>query len=62
MLYFLTFPVVAWFETNAETLLFACANFFINWLWYKCSLDSGLFLKRVKTLVKSKADHSWNSQ
>ena len=38
MLYFLTFPVVAQFKINPETLLVTCANFFINWLWYKCSL------------------------
>ena len=43
-LYFLTFPEVERFEINAETLLFVCANFFVNWLWYKCSLDFGLSL------------------
>ena len=32
-LYFLTFTEVARFEINVETLLFACANFFMNWLW-----------------------------
>ena len=35
-LYFLTFTEVARFEIDVETLLFACANFVINWLWYKC--------------------------
>ena len=52
-LYFLTFSEVARFEINVETLLFACANFFINWLWYKCSLG----LQAVPRSVKSKADH-----
>ena len=52
-LYFLTFTEVARFEINVETLLFACANFFINWLWYKCSLG----LRTVPGSVKSK---SWS--
>ena len=55
-LYFLTFTEVARFEINVETLLIVCANFFINWLWYKCSL--GLGLRTVPRSVKFKADHS----
>ena len=53
-LHFLTFTEVARFKTNVETLLFACANFVINWLWYKCSLG----LRSVPRSVKSKAYHS----
>ena len=53
-LYFLTFTEVARFEINVETLLFACVNFFINCLWYKCSVG----LRTVPRSVKSKADHS----
>ena len=52
--YFLTFTEVTRFEINVETLLYVCANFFINWLWYKCSLG----LRTVSRSVKSKADHS----
>ena len=53
-LHFLTFTEVARFKINVETLLFACANFVINWLWYKCSLG----LRSVPRSVKSKAYHS----
>ena len=53
-LYFLTFTEVARFEINVETLLFACTNFLINWLWINCSLG----LRTVPRSVKSKADHS----
>ena len=52
--YFLTFTEAERFEINVETLLFACANFFINWLWYKCSLG----LRAVPRSVKSKGNHS----
>ena len=51
-LYFLTFTEVA--RCWNLTLLFACANFFIKWLWYKCSLG----LRTVPRSVKSQADHS----
>ena len=55
-LYFLvTFTDVARFEINVETLLFACANFVINYLRYKSSLG----LRTVSWSVKTKADHSW---
>ena len=53
-IYFLAFTEVTRFEINVETLLFACANFFINCLWYKCSIG----LRTVPRSVKSKADHS----
>ena len=53
-LYFHTFTEVARFEINVETLLFACANFFINCLWYKCSVG----LRTVPKSVKTKADYS----
>ena len=53
-LYFLTFTEVTRFEINVETLLYVCANFFINWLRYKRSLG----LRTVSRNVKSKADHS----
>ena len=54
-LYFLvTFTDVARFEINVETLLFAFANFFINWLQFKSNLE----LQTVSWSVKTKADHS----
>ena len=53
-LYFLSFTEAARFEINVETLLFACANFFINCLWCKCSVG----LRTVPRSVKSKAGHS----
>ena len=54
-LYFLvTFTDVARFEINVETLLFACANFFINYLRYKSSLE----LRTVSWSVNTKAGHS----
>ena len=52
-LYLLTLTEVTRFEINVETLLFACANFFINWLRYKSSLR----LQTVSWSVKTNADH-----
>ena len=43
-LYFLTFSEVVWFEIDAETLLFACANFLLTGCETNLALDSGLSL------------------
>ena len=53
LFFLVTFTDVTRFEINVETLLFACANFFINWLRYKSSLR----LQTVSWSVKTKADH-----